>query len=105
ELTLTQAITPGNYTLVGDDGKWTSSFSINPPPEESQLARIAPERIEELFAAGAVLPVGHGTNLREALQGHWKQPLELFPWLMIVVLLALAVENLLANRFYRREAV
>jgi hypothetical protein len=103
ELTVTQAVTPGNYMLVGDDGKWIASFSVNLPPEESQLARIPPERIEELFGPGAVLPLGHGTSLREALQGHWKQPLELFPWLMIVVLLALAVENFLANRFYRRE--
>jgi hypothetical protein len=104
ELTLTQAVTPGNYTLVADDGKWISSFSVNMPPGESELARVAPERIEELLGPGAVLPVGYGTSLREALQGHWKQPLELFPWLMILVLLALAVENLLANRFYRREA-
>jgi hypothetical protein len=103
ELTLTQAVTPGNYRLVADDGKWISSFSVNMPPEESQLTRVAPERIEELLGPGAILPVGHGTSLREALQGHWKQPLELFPWLMIVVLLVLAVENLLANRFYRRE--
>jgi hypothetical protein len=105
ELTLAQAVAPGNYTLVGDDGKWVSSFSVNVPSEESQLARIAPERIEELLGPGAVLAIGHGANLREALQGHWKQPLELFPWLMILVLLALAVENLLANRFYRREPV
>jgi hypothetical protein len=104
ELTLAQPVMPGNYSLVGDDGKWISSFSVNLPPEESQLARIAPERIEELLGPGGVLSVGHGTSLREALQGHWKQPLELFPWLMIVVLLALAVENLLANRFYRRES-
>jgi Aerotolerance regulator N-terminal len=103
ELTLTQAVTPGNYTLVGEEGKWISSFSINVPPEESQLARIAPERIEELLGPGSLLSVGHGTSLREALQGRWKQPLELFPWLMILVLFALAVENFLANRFYRRE--
>src|SRR5262249_7962355 len=37
ELTLTQAAEPGNYTLVGDDGKWIASFSVNVPPEESQL--------------------------------------------------------------------
>jgi hypothetical protein len=103
DLTLPQAVTPGNYTLVGDDGRWISSFSVNVSPEESQLGRIPPERIEELFDAGAVLSVGHGISLREALQGRWKQPLELFGWLMILVLLALAIENLLANRFYRRE--
>jgi hypothetical protein len=91
--------------LVGDDGKWRFRFSINVPPQESQLTRISPESIEELFGPGAVLTVGHGTSLREALQGRWKQPLELFPWLMILVLLALAVENFLANRFYRREPI
>jgi hypothetical protein len=105
ELTITQAVTPGNYTLVGDDGKWTSHFSVNLPPEESQLTRIPPGAIEELFGPGAVLPVGQGSSLREALQGRWKQPLELFPWLMILLLLVLAVENLLANRFYRRQAI
>jgi hypothetical protein len=103
ELTLTQAVMPGNYTLVADDGKWSSHFSVNLPSEESQLTRLAPERIEELFGPRAVLSIGHGMNLREALQGRWKQPLELFPWLMILVLLALAVENFLANRFYRQQ--
>jgi hypothetical protein len=103
DLTLTQAVMPGNYTLVAEDGTWTAHFSVNPPPEESQLTRLAPERIEELFGAGSVLAIGHGTNLRDALQGRWKQPLELFPWLMILVLLALAVENFLANRFYRQQ--
>lgn len=105
EVTLTQASAPGNYSLIGDDGKWRFRFSINVPPQESQLTRIAPESIEELFGPGAILTVGHGTSLREALQGRWKQPLELFPWLMILVLLALAVENFLANRFYRREPI
>ena len=28
----------------------------------------------------------------------------LLPWLLVVLLFALAVENLLANKFYRREA-
>ena len=50
-------------------------------------------------------PIGHGINLHEALQGRWRQPLELFPWLMIFVLLVLVVENLLANKFYRRPAI
>jgi hypothetical protein len=30
--------------------------------------------------------------------------LELLPWLMVGLLLVLAVENLLANKFYRRES-
>lgn len=101
ELVLTQAVKPGNYTLTGESGTRTASFSVNVPPEECQLDKVSAEAIEALLGSGALLPVGHNTNLREALQGHWGQPLELLPWLMIAVLLALALENLLANRFYR----
>jgi hypothetical protein len=42
-------------------------------------------------------------NLRDALQSRWSQPLELLPWLLIILVLALAAENFLANRFYREE--
>jgi hypothetical protein len=38
------------------------------------------------------------------MEGQFKQPVELFPWLMLLLLVALAVENWLANKFYRRPA-
>jgi hypothetical protein len=102
-LKISQAVAPGNYTLVGGDDQRAAAFSLNVPPEECQLARVPAEQIEALFGPGAVLAVDRSLSLRDALQGHWGQPVELFPWLMILVLLALAVENLLANKFYRRE--
>jgi hypothetical protein len=104
ELAVTQAVTPGNYTLQSGEGKWATSFSVNIPPEESQLTRVPPEQVEELLGKGAVLPLGQGANFKDVLQGHWSQPVELFPWLMMLLLLCLAVENLLANKFYRRES-
>jgi hypothetical protein len=39
--------------------------------------------------------------VKDVLTGWRPPPLELLPWLMMVVL---AVESLLANRFYRRAA-
>jgi hypothetical protein len=102
ELTITKAVKEGNYKVVGD-GKEIAAFSLNVSPEESLLDRVPPEKIEALFGEGALLPLDAKTNLREALQGHWSQPIELLPWLMILILLVLAVENLLANKFYRRE--
>ena len=42
-------------------------------------------------------------GIHEALSGHWSEPMELFPWLMVALLLLLAVENLLANKFYKRD--
>jgi hypothetical protein len=103
ELSLTKATVPGKYSLLRE-GKRIAAFSVNVAPEESQLERVPAEKIEQVLGDGALLPVGHGTSLRDALQGHWSQPVELFPWLMILVLLALAVENFLANKFYRQEA-
>ena len=48
------------------------------------------------------MTVERGLSLSDTMKDHWLQPLELFPWLMILVLLVLAVENLLANKFYKR---
>ncbi len=103
-----QAVLPGNYTVEGvtgggGAGKRVAGFSLNIPAEESDLTRVPPSEIEALFGAGTVVPVERKTSIRESLQGHWNQPLELFPFLMILLLLILAVENLLANKFYKKE--
>src|SRR5262249_42648475 len=102
ELRIGQALMPGNYLLVGGNDEWRTGFSMNVPPEESNLTQVPVPEIEKLFGPGSVLPVGHNINFKDALQGHWSQPVELLPWLMILLLLVLAVENLLANKFYRR---
>jgi hypothetical protein len=103
DLLLTRVEMPGNFTLVGADGKTTAGFSLNVAPGESQLGRVPVDQIEALFGDRSVLPVDQTINLKEVLQSHWPQPIELFPWLMVLLLLVLAVENLLANKFYRRE--
>jgi hypothetical protein len=102
-LLITKAVMPGNFRIYGADGRALANFSLNVSPDESQLIPIPAERIEALFGPDSVLPVDHKTNLHDALQGHWSQPIELLPWLMMLVLLLLAVENLFANKFYRRE--
>ncbi|MFO0807877.1 MAG: BatA domain-containing protein [Gemmataceae bacterium] len=104
ELTLTKPQQPGHYTLSTVDRRWTTGFSLNLPPEECYLVpRVAPEAIEKLFGEGAVVAVGQNRKLRDAMDVQLRQPVELFPWLMILLLIALAVENLLSNRFYRNE--
>ena len=45
------------------------------------------------------------TNLHDIMQGQWSEPVEMFPSLMVAILLMLALENLLANRFYKRETL
>jgi hypothetical protein len=106
-LPLLRATTPGNYLVevVGEEGKGSvvGGVSLNVPGEESSLRRVPVEDVEGLLGKGSVVSVETRTDLREALRGQWQQPLELFPYLLIALLFVLAVENLLANKFYRRE--
>ncbi len=107
QVALKPASVPGNYTLegLGGDGrgKVVARFSVNVPAQESDLTRVPVAEIEAMLGPGAVVPVQRTVNIREALQGHWDQPIELLPYLMLLLLLVLAVENLLGNKFYRKE--
>lgn len=104
DVLLRQAIMPGNYTLyAGDSKERVAWFSLNVAAAESQLGRVAAEVLEAVLGSDVLVPIGHGVSLREAMQGQWGQPVDLLPWLLILVLLVLAGENWLANRFYRQE--
>lgn len=108
ELRITQSLEPGTYSLLGSaEGKtWLTGFSLNIPPEESNLTKLPAEHIEALFGPGSILAVGQQLELKEALRSPWRfRVIELFPWLMVAVVFALAIENLLANKFYRKQAL
>jgi hypothetical protein len=104
-----QAVVPGNFAVYdpGDAGRpprRVAAFSMMPRPDECQLDRVPVEQIEALLGPGSVLPVGRTASLRERLQDRWAQPLELAPGLLLALLFVMAVESLLANKFYRRPA-
>jgi hypothetical protein len=95
----------GNYALLGVTGQdqiALAKFSINVPGEESDLSRVPVSDIEAVLGTGAVVPQDRKTALPDTL--NWDEPIELFPWLMLVLLFLLALENLLANKFYRQDA-
>jgi len=91
---------PGNYVLSVTD-KWRDGFSLNVPAEESTLEKAPVEVIEDLTGKDSVVPLDKNRELREVIEGKL-HPVDLFPWLLIAVLFLLAVEGLIANRFYRR---
>lgn len=95
----------GPFTLTAEDGKWSDGFSINVPIEESTLERLPPEAITDLFGPDTVFPADKKLSLTDILSGKFTQPIELFPFLMILLLLVLAVENWMGNKFYRRRSV
>lgn len=96
--------TPGNFKLEGPNPDWKEGYSLNSQPEESTLDKVPAEAIEDLTGKGSVLPVDKDLNLEEALSGleDFKTPFDLFPWLLIAVLMLLVLESFVANRFYRR---
>lgn len=101
---LTQPQFSGHYTLSTPDRSWKSSFSLNAPAGEFLLQpRVPVETIAEVLGPDAVLAPGQVASLKDKLDQHFRQPLELFPWLMLLLLILFAVENLFANRFYRRQ--
>jgi hypothetical protein len=103
ELRLTQPRQPGNYVLAGGGRQWEARFSLNVVPDESLLVpRVSVAAIEDVFGPDSVAEVGQSRRLKDALEGQFRQPVELFPWLMILLLLVLAVENLMANKFYKQ---
>ncbi|MCI0376285.1 MAG: VWA domain-containing protein [Gemmataceae bacterium] len=108
-LRLKQLAAPGNYSLDGKSGddvdKRIAAFSLNVAPAESDLSRVPLRELAAVLGPDALVPMDRQASLRDALGGHWNEPVELFPWLMMALLVALALENLLANKFYRRENV
>jgi hypothetical protein len=103
---LPQASEPGNYTLrpVDADGDAVAWFSVNLPPEESNLARVPREEIEAVLGPEAVVAPETNVDIGKVIGDRISRPWEMMPLLMILLLVLLAVENLLANKFYRREA-
>ncbi len=91
----------GNFKLSVEPN-WRDGFSLNVPAEESTLDKVPVEGIEDLTGKDTVVPLGKDVKLADILKVIVDQPIDLFPWLLIAVLMLLAVEGLVANRFYRR---
>jgi hypothetical protein len=95
----------GNYNFLVEKDRaevWKDGFSMNVPPEESNLDKVPVEAIEELTDKDRVIPVDRNVKLTDVIDKKLGGPIDLFPWLLIAVLLLLVLEGLIANRFYQR---
>jgi hypothetical protein len=102
-LLLPLVLAPGNFRLLDRQDQRVAAFSLNVRPEENQLDRVPVEELEAVLGPGTVMKPGPDLRLGDTLQGHKPAPIELLPLLMVLMLLALAFEGVMANRFYRRE--
>jgi hypothetical protein len=108
QVTARELVLPGTYIIESKtketgELRRVAAFAVNVPFQECDLTRVPAAEIEPLFAGDAVLTLGRDGSLHDALQVFRSEPLDLVPYFMIALLMALALENLLANKFYRRQ--
>jgi len=100
-LTVTATEEPGNYTAeAGGQAGTRLGFSVNLRPVQTELRRIEPEALKE-----ALSPLSFQlARDRRELEGNQRKARvgrELFGPLIALLVIVLALEHVLANRFYR----
>src|SRR5690606_38418663 len=94
---------PGSYRLKGQQTTAVlRGFSVNLPPEATDLTRIDPAQLDTLLGADRYDLVRADGDI--SIESEARAGREFFPWLMVGLALVLAMEHLLANRFYKPEA-
>ena len=95
-----KTLTAGNYRVRSAAG-FDAGFSLNPPADEADLTRVPADAVEAACGPTALVPAGKGFDLAATLSTRGGA-VELFPLLVVLLLVVFAAEGVLANRFYRR---
>jgi hypothetical protein len=96
----------GNWTVKASAADGTAEqlgFSLNPPVSETQFIPLETADLDKLFGGkkGYAL-VDHPDELVRMVN-IGRVGRELFPWLMILIMIVVTIESVLANRFYRES--
>jgi len=91
---------PGQYRLRGfRDGPQRRGFSVNIPESATDLSRLDPGELDAWLGKGAYQLARDQQGIRRGI-GEARVGREFFPFLVLMLVAVLAVEQLLANRFY-----
>lgn len=97
----------GHWKVTGDSelgGKETFGFSVNGPAAESQFTPLEVADLDRLFGDKSRYALADSPKgLRDVVVVQ-RVGRELFPWIMLLILVVVTVESVLANRFYRETA-
>jgi hypothetical protein len=101
DLSISTAEALGNYRVLagGENERLDRGFSVNLPPEMSRLDRVDSASLVQSLGAERAR-VARTQDEIEVRVGIGRVGRELFPALILAVALAMAAEQLLANRFY-----
>ncbi|HVA47278.1 MAG TPA: BatA domain-containing protein [Pirellulales bacterium] len=94
----------GNYqvTAGGKQGGLDRGFSVNLPPSASELGRTDEDGLKQVFG-DTEFRLARSRDEIDRQMSTGRVGRELFPLLMALVALVLAVEHFMSNRFYRSE--
>ena len=101
-LMVTSTESLGNYRVRagGSAGGVDRGFSVNLPREQTELERISEEGLEKVFGPQPH-QVARSSDQLEIKVSEGRVGRDLFPILIVLVAMALGIEHVLANRFYR----
>lgn len=93
----------GNYSITASipGGTLDTGFSVNAGPEESRLEQLTESQRDALLGEQNYAVARSLDELHEAM-GDVRIGRELYPWLMLLVVVIFAAEHVLANRFYQQ---
>jgi hypothetical protein len=99
-VTVTDTQATGNYVLRsgGQIGGFAKGFSANLAPAATDFVRLAPESLATVLGPGHRLARTEADLVRDVALG--RIGAELFGWLILVAAAAMAIDWMLANRFY-----
>jgi hypothetical protein len=94
----------GNYKVTAGPGEQPleKGFSLNANPAESSLDPVPATELAAVLGEDNVAVARTADELRQVM-GDVRIGRELFPWLMLFIVLIFAAEHFLANRFYKRD--
>jgi len=96
----------GNWsvTSAGTDGKGeTTGFSVNPPVTEMQFVPMEAADLNKIFGGKDKYALASDPESLDKVVSTVRVGRELFPWLMMLIMIVVSVEGVLANRFYRES--
>jgi hypothetical protein len=95
----------GQWTVMAKDAENHQTrlgFSLNPPRSESQFVPLETKELDTIFGKDGYALAEDATTLQK-YQDTVRVGNELFPWLMMLILIIVTLENLLANTFYKES--
>ncbi len=95
----------GQWTVIAKDAESHQTrlgFSLNPPRTESKFESLETKDLDTIFGKDGYALAEDAKALMK-YQETIRYGIELFPWLMMLILIIVTLENVLANTFYKES--